>query len=112
MLEEYSWADALEDALGAGSLHAHSDAGILRLEGLAEAFRELQVHRRVERNLAFFFRRLDQGRRHRFRRRRCGDPHGEGAEAKRPSTFEHIAFRKPFGHGVPVFSPAHARAEG
>src|SRR5450759_2717049 len=84
--------DASKNALGTGSLHAHNDAGKLRLECLAEAFRELQVHRRVKRKLAFFFRRLDQGRRHRFRRRRRDDPHGEGAEAKRPSAFEHIAY--------------------
>src|SRR5215831_12911333 len=49
-------ADAGKDALGTGSLHAHRNAEILRLERFAEAFRELQVHRRVKRNLAFFFR--------------------------------------------------------
>jgi len=83
--------------------------GNFRLECLGEAFRELQVHRRVERKLAFLFRRLDQGRRHRFGRRRRGDPHGEGAEAKRPRTLEHIAFRKPFGHGVPLLLPLSPR---
>src|SRR5450759_2631295 len=84
--------NTLKYALGAGSLDAHSDAGELRLECLAEPFGKLQVHRRVKRKLAFFFRRLDQGRRHRFRRRRRGDPRGKGAEAKRPSAFEHIAY--------------------
>ena len=101
--------DASKDALGARPLDAHGNAGIFRLECFAEAFRKLEIHRRVKGNLAFFFRRLDQGRRHRFRRRRRSDPHRIGAEAKRPGASEHIAFRKLFGHGVLDFSLGHAR---
>src|SRR4029079_15019657 len=76
------------------------NAGILRFERFAEAFRELQIHRRIKSDLALFFRRRDQGRRNRFRRRRGGDTHGESAEAKCSRTFEHIAFCKLFDHGV------------
>src|SRR6516162_8041981 len=52
--------DAGKDALGAGSLYANSNIRILRLERLAETFRELQVHCGIKRDLAFFFRRIDQ----------------------------------------------------
>ena len=60
MLAGIFLADAGEDALGAGALHAHGDAGILRLERLAELLRKRQVHRGIEGELAFLLRRLDQ----------------------------------------------------
>ena len=84
--------DPGEDALGAGPLHADGDAGKLRLECLAEAFRKRQVHGGVEGELAFLLRRLDQrwansiGRRGRGAQRR-------GIERKRRGgrPLEHVA---------------------
>ena len=80
MLLRYSWPMRVEHALGAGALDPHGDAGILRLERLAELLGELQVHRGVEGDLALLLRRLDQRRRDRLggggarrRRTRCGE---------------------------------------
>jgi hypothetical protein len=92
--------DASKDTLGTGSLNAHGNSGVLCLECLAKAFSELQVHRRIKRNLAFLFRRLDQGRSNCFRRRRRSNPNGKGAEAKRSRPPKHITFRELFDHGV------------
>src|SRR5204863_6574956 len=44
--------DALEHALGAGTLHAYRDARILHLERPRELFRHRQIHRGVEGELA------------------------------------------------------------
>jgi hypothetical protein len=65
-------ADALEHALGAGALDARRYAGVFRLERAAETLGELQVHRRIEDDLAFLLGRFDQRRCNRFRRRRRG----------------------------------------
>ena len=46
-------ADALEHALGAGALDPHRDAGIFRLERLADLLGERQVDRGVPDDLAF-----------------------------------------------------------
>src|SRR6187200_80850 len=53
-------ADALEDALRTGALHAHGDPRILRLESFRELFGERQIERGIESNLSLAARRLDQ----------------------------------------------------
>ena len=65
-------ADALEDALAAGALHAHGNAGIFRLEGLGDALGDGQVDRGVPGDLAFLLGGLDQLRRDAAGRRRGG----------------------------------------
>src|SRR3977135_4743837 len=59
--------DALEQPLRAGAFHAHRNAGIFRLEQLAEPFRDRQLQGRVERKLALLARSLAQSRRDRAR---------------------------------------------
>ena len=84
-----------EHALGAGALDPHSDAGILRLEGLAELLGERQVHGGVEDDLAFFLRRLDQRRRDRprpaARRRRAPARRTLWQAASAVEPFENVA---------------------
>ena len=75
-------ADALEHALGAGSLHAHGDAGICRLERFGDALGDRQIDGGVVYDPALFLRRFDQLRRHRARRRRRRGDRGEGARCR------------------------------
>ncbi len=95
--------DALEDALGARALDPHRDAGIFRLEHLAETLRHRQLERGVERDLALFPRRLDQGWRDRTRLGRGGvrwlGEHGAGRERGR--SLQDVAPGQSFSHGVP-----------
>ena len=77
--------DPLKQPLRAGALDLHRDAGILRLEGLAELFADRQIHRGIKHDLAFALRGLDQLRRDRdrLRRRRLerGGEHGKPSAA-------------------------------
>src|SRR5262249_44668385 len=61
-----------EDALGAGALDPHRDAGELRLERFGDLLGERQVDRRVVDDLALLLGRRDQVRRDRGRGRRLG----------------------------------------
>src|SRR5215831_18178182 len=54
-------ADPLENALRSRTLDAGGNARIPRLECLSQFFRNLEVQRRVEADLAFLPRGLDQG---------------------------------------------------
>src|SRR4051794_27321988 len=83
--------DALEDALGAGALDAHRNSRVRRFKRLRELFGEIDVERRVERELSFAACRLDQAGVDRGSRRRrgfrwCGVDKGE-----RCRPFEYIA---------------------
>ena len=60
--------DALENSLGAGALDPHGDPRILGLENLRQPFGGGELQRRIECDLAFLARGLDQSRRHRGRR--------------------------------------------
>ena len=64
-------ADALEHALGAGTFHAHGDAGEFRLERLGEFLRDRQIHRGIEGKLALLLGGLHQRRRDRLGSRRA-----------------------------------------
>ena len=93
MLLPRSWAMRCEHALGAGALDAHGDAGIFRLERLADLFRQRQIDRGVVDDLALLLRGLDQRRRHRLGRRGGGaDRLGEQRRrGQRGSRLEHVA---------------------
>ena len=58
--------DPLEQPLRAGALDLHGDAGIGRLERLAELFADRQIHRGIEDDPAFLLRGVDQFRRDRL----------------------------------------------
>ncbi len=93
--------DALENPLGAGTLHPDADAEVLGFERPRQPFCGREFKRRIERNLALFLGRFDQRRRH-FLRRRRGGPHRLGKQgaghrcrrclqqvASRPSAIPH-----------------------
>jgi hypothetical protein len=64
--------DALENPLRPRALHAHGNARIFGLEHPGQPFSGIEFQRRIERDLAFLARGLDQGRCNRRRRRRGG----------------------------------------
>src|SRR5207253_9262207 len=88
-------ADALEYALRAGALDAHSDARIFGFERFGELLGDRQVGRGVVDHLTFLLRRLDQRRRDRLRRRRARhDASGERSTRKSDTrALEHVTTR-------------------
>ncbi len=99
--------DALEQPLRARTFDLNGDAGIGRLERLAELFADRKVHCRIENDLAFLPCGLDQGGRDRFgrgsrgARRRCE----HRAECNCARALENVA-----SGGMPHRSPHRASA--
>src|SRR6478735_1560416 len=85
--------EPLEQPLRAGTFDLYGNARIGRLERLAELFADRQVHRRIENQLAFLLRGLDQVRRDRDRLRRLRPNwrREHAAQRQRGRTFEDIA---------------------